>query len=258
MGCPLFFSSYGFTGGTCKRDFNVIQCNENHKKVGVNMDAVLCLTMGYFIGSFSPASLLSKIKNVDLRKEGSGNLGATNTLVVMGFRSGLLVLLADLLKTIFSERLARVLFPQLYFAGLIAACGAVIGHIFPFYLKFQGGKGVACLAGMVLTFDFGLFVFLLTLGIGVMFLLNYGVYVPVAVSAIFPLFVWKKTGSGALFMLTAVTGALIIYKHRENFRKIKAGEETKVRSFFGERLAQRRLEAAGSDNQDEYNNDLFS
>ena len=87
------------------------------------MDAVLCLTMGYFLGSFSPSALLSRIEKIDLRKQGSGNLGATNTFVVMGFRSGLFVLLFDLLKTIFSDRLARLLFPQLYFAGLIAACG---------------------------------------------------------------------------------------------------------------------------------------
>lgn len=215
------------------------------------MDAVLCLTMGYFLGSFSPSALLSRIEKIDLRKQGSGNLGATNTFVVMGFRSGLFVLLFDLLKTIFSDRLARLLFPQLYFAGLIAACGTVIGHIFPFYLKFQGGKGVACLAGMVMTFDFGLFVFLLTVGIGAMFVLNYGVYVPVAVSVIFPLFVWWKTGSAEIFMLTAAVGALIIFRHRENFRKIKAGEETKVRSFFGERLADCRPKSAGSDTHEE-------
>ncbi len=215
------------------------------------MEVVLCLSMGYFLGSLSPSALISRIKKIDLRKQGSGNLGATNTMVVMGFRSGLFVLLLDLLKTVFSDRLARLLFPQLYFAGLIAACGTVIGHIFPFYLKFQGGKGVACLAGMVMTFDFGLFVFLLTVGVGVMFVLNYGVYVPAAVSVIFPLFVWRKTGSTALFVLTAVTGALVIFRHRENFRKIRAGEEMKVRSFFGERLLHCRQESAEPKTYDE-------
>jgi len=208
------------------------------------MNSVMCLSLGYFLGTLSPSALLSKLKNIDLRKNGSGNLGATNTLVVMGFRYGLFVLIFDFLKTMFANRLARLLFPQLYFAGLLAMCGAVIGHIFPFYLKFQGGKGVACLAAMIMTFDFGLFVLLLAIGITMMFALNYGVYVPVAVAAVFPLFVLWKTGSGAMWLLTAVTGALIIYKHKENFHKIKAGEETKVREYFAEKLLYRCLDSA--------------
>lgn len=211
----------------------------------------MCLSLGYLLGSFSPSALLSKVKQIDLRKEGSGNLGATNTLVVMGFRYGLFVLMFDLLKTIFADRLAKILFPQLYFAGLVATCGAVIGHIFPFYLKFQGGKGVACLAGMIMTFDFGLFVFLLAIGITVMFVCNYGVYVPVAIAAVFPLFVLWRTGSGALWLLTSVVGSLIVFKHRDNFRKIKTGEEMKVRTYFGEKLPHGGMWGMDKDAHDE-------
>lgn len=215
------------------------------------MDAVLCLSMGYMLGSLSPAAFLSKLKNIDLRKAGSGNLGATNTLVVMGFRNGLFVLIFDLLKTIAANRVAKWLFPQLYFAGLLAMCGAVIGHIFPFYLKFQGGKGVACLAGMVMTFNFGIFVFLLAVGVTVMFVLNYGVYVPVAVAAIFPFIVLWHTGDWEMWLLTAVVGALIIYKHKENFRKIKTGEEPKVREYFGEHLPCSKLRSADEDHHEQ-------
>lgn len=214
------------------------------------MDAVMCLSLGYVLGSLNPAALLAKWKKVDLRKKGSGNLGATNTLVVMGFRSGLFVLLFDLFKTIFADRVARVLFPQLYLAGLLAACGAVIGHIFPFYMKFQGGKGVACLAGMILSFDFGLFMFLLAIGITMMFVFNYGVIVPVTVAAVFPLFVLWKTQSFWAWVTTTAVGLLIIDRHRENFRKIKNGEEIKVRTYFGERLPCRRLQSV-DENKDE-------
>lgn len=205
------------------------------------MGAVMCLSLGYFMGSLSPSALIAKLKNIDLRKKGSGNLGATNTMVVMGFRYGLFVLIFDLLKTIFANRIAKVLFPQLYLAGLLAACGAVIGHIFPFYLKFQGGKGVACLAGMILTFDFGLFLFLLAIGVTMMFVFDYGVIVPVSVAAIFPLFVLWKTRSLCAWLLTSVVGILIIDRHRENFRRIKAGEEIRVRAFFGEKLERMNL-----------------
>lgn len=200
------------------------------------MDAVMCMSLGYVLGSFSSADFISKWKRVDLRKKGSGNLGATNTLVVLGFRSGVFVLLFDLLKTIFANRLAKWLFPHIYYAGLLAACGAVIGHIFPFYLKFQGGKGVACLAGMIMSFDFGLFVFLLAIGVTMMIVLNYGIYVPVAVAAIFPFFVLLKTESVYLWFVTASVGALIIHKHKDNFKNIREGKEIKVRKYFLDKL----------------------
>lgn len=213
--------------------------------------AVMCLSLGYFMGSLSPSAFLAKLKRINLRKEGSGNLGATNTLVVMGFRYGLFVLMFDLLKTIFANRIAKALFPQLYLAGLLAACGAVIGHIFPFYMKFQGGKGVACLAGMIMTFDFGLFVFLLAIGITMMFVFNYGVIVPVSVAAVFPLFVVWKTHSFWAWVLTSAVGLLIIDRHRENFRKIKAGEEIKVRTYFGEKLSRKCLTSGEEKNEHE-------
>lgn len=211
------------------------------------MNAVLCMSLGYVLGSLSPSALIAKLKAIDLRKEGSGNLGATNTMLVMGFRYGLFVLIFDLMKTIFANRLAKILFPQLYLAGLLASCGAVIGHIFPFYMNFQGGKGVACLAGMILSFDVGLFMFLLAIGITMMFVLNYGVFVPVTVAAVFPLFVLWKTGSIWGWLATSAVGMLIIDKHRDNFQRIKAGEEIKVRTYFGERLPCRQLKSTDKD-----------
>lgn len=214
------------------------------------MGAVMCLSLGYVLGSMNPSALLAKLKQINLRGEGSGNLGATNTMLVMGFRYGLFVLIFDLLKTIFANRIAKLLFPQLYLAGLLAACGAVIGHIFPFYLKFQGGKGVACLAGMIITYDFGLFVFLLAIGITLMFVFNYGVIAPVIVAAVFPLFVAWQTHSFWAWLATSAVGLLIIDKHRENFRKIKAGEEIKVRTYFGERLTRKCL-PSGKDEPNE-------
>jgi len=215
------------------------------------MGSVMCLSLGYVLGSLSPSALLAAWKKVNLRKEGSGNLGATNTMLVMGFRYGLFVLIFDLLKTIFANRIAKLLFPQLYLAGLLATCGAVLGHIFPFYMNFQGGKGVACLAGMIMTFDFGLFLFLLAIGITVMFVFNYGVLVPVSVAAVFPLFVLWKTHSFWAWVATTAVGLVIIHKHRDNFERIKAGEEIKVRTYFGERLPCKQLKSADKDNHEE-------
>lgn len=203
------------------------------------MRSVLCLSVGYLIGSLNPAMLVAKLKNVDLRKEGSGNPGATNTMVVMGLRFGLFVLLFDVLKTFFARRLARILFPQLYLAGLLGACGAVVGHMFPFYMNFNGGKGVACFAGLVLSYDFGAFLLMLAFGVTLMFTFNYGIVAPVAIAVVFPLLVLWQTGDVWMWLATAAVGALIIYKHRENFARIKRGEEMKVRTYFGERIQAR-------------------
>lgn len=200
------------------------------------MHSVMCLSVGYLIGSLNPAMLVAKLRNVDLRNEGTGNPGATNTMVVMGFRFGLFVLLCDLLKTLVARRVAKMLFPQLYLAGLLGACGAVIGHMFPFYMNFQGGKGVACLAGLVMSYDFGVFLMLLGFGVTLMFVFNYGIIAPVAVAVVFPLLVLWQTGDVWMWLATAVVGALVIYKHRENFERIKRGEELKVRTYFGERI----------------------
>lgn len=196
----------------------------------------MCLTVGYVMGAVNPAGLIAKLKKVDLRQEGSGNLGATNTMVVMGFRFGLLVLLCDLLKTFLAQRVARALFPQLVLAELIAACGAVIGHMFPFYMNFQGGKGVACYAALVMEYDFGLFLILLAFGVLVMFLANYGILAAVGVVILFPLIVVWQTESLWMWMLTAAVGLLIIYRHRDNFERIKAGTEIKVRTYFLQRI----------------------
>ena len=199
------------------------------------MSAVACLSIGYVCGSVNPASMLAKWKGADLQ-EGTGNPGATNTMLVMGFRYGLLVLIFDMMKTLFARRVARVLFPHLYYAGLLAACGAVIGHIFPLFMEFHGGKGVACFAALVMSYDFGLFLVMLALGITVMFTLNYGVLAPITVAVVFPLMVLWQTGSVWLWVMTGATGLLLIYRHAENLQNIKDGTEIKVRSYFGERL----------------------
>lgn len=200
------------------------------------MKSAICLILGYFLGSMSPAALVSKVKQKNLREHGSGNLGATNTMVVFGLKYGVLVLAMDLLKTVFAGGLARVLFPQMYFASFVASCGAVIGHVFPFYMNFQGGKGVACFVGLLMTYDFVMFLALLGFGIVLMFVFDYGVVAPVTVAAMFPFIIVRRTHNIKLCILSAVVSVTIIGKHGDNFRRIKAGEEPRIRAYFGEKI----------------------
>ena len=104
------------------------------------MSAVLSIGMGYLIGCISPASWISRKKNVDLKQEGTKNLGATNTALVLGKSAGIFVMIFDIAKSVFSYKLARLIFPYLRIAGILACIGTILGHCYPIFLHFQGGS----------------------------------------------------------------------------------------------------------------------
>lgn len=116
---------------------------------------ILCIAVGYCLGLFQTAYIYGKMHGIDIRDHGSGNSGTTNALRVLGKKAGLIVFLGDLLKATLACVLARVvgtayfpdiLYPMILWAGL----GVVIGHNFPFYMNFKGGKGIAATAGVIL------------------------------------------------------------------------------------------------------------
>ena len=106
------------------------------------MSAILSMGLGYLFGCLNPATWVGRKKHVDLSKTGTKNLGATNTALVLGKKAGYFVLVFDMFKSIFSYRLAKLLFPQLRLAGLIAGIGTILGHCFPVFMNFKGGKGL--------------------------------------------------------------------------------------------------------------------
>ncbi len=189
------------------------------------MHAVLSLILGYFVGCINPARMVAKKKNVDLKTEGTGNLGATNTALVLGKKAGYFVLFFDMLKSVFSYRLARIIFPQLGLAGLIAGIGVLVGHAFPVFAHFQGGKSLASFGGLVLVHDPLQFVVLLTLGIVMAFALNYGVYLAVTAAALFPFFSYLRSGSLPVFLATGTASAIVLLLHLGNLRRAITGED---------------------------------
>lgn len=196
-------------------------------------DVLLSAAIGYGLGQLSPAALISRMKGKDLRKHGTGNLGATNTMIVFGKTCGILVMLLDVLKAYFAIKIAKRFFPLLKFAGLVAGCFAVIGHVFPAYMEFRGGKGVAAFAGMILAYDIRTLVIILTIAILVMKVTDFGTWGPVSAAILFPLWLWMRIQSIVVFISVAAVGGLIIYKHKENFERLRAGEEILVSEFPG-------------------------
>ena len=122
---------------------------------------VLCVLGGYCFGLFETGAIIAKKNNVDLRKEGSGNIGTTNSLRVMGVKAGAITLLGDVLKCIIAMLLAMFIFRGMFpspdngyrLLMIYAGIGAILGHDYPFYHHFKGGKGVACVGGMIIAFS---------------------------------------------------------------------------------------------------------
>lgn len=116
---------------------------------------VIALAIGYVFGLFQTGYLYGKSQGIDIRKEGSGNAGTTNSLRVLGWKAGLITFVGDLFKAIIAVLVVKAIYGNTYpdaikILELYAGFGAVLGHNFPFYLNFKGGKGIACTSGMIL------------------------------------------------------------------------------------------------------------
>ena len=188
------------------------------------MRVIISIIMGYLLGAISPSALVSKIKKKNLREHGTKNLGATNTLLNFGKGYAALVLVFDMFKAYAAYKLAQLLLPKLAVSGLIAGGAAVAGHIFPFYMKFKGGKGLASLGGVVLAHDPMLFLILLAIGVASMLILNYSFALPISASILLPVFAGIRDASWAVGIIFAIICSMIIYKHWDDIIKTLKGE----------------------------------
>ena len=189
------------------------------------MTAIMSLGLGYVIGCINPAVLISKAKNVNLKEEGTGNLGATNTAFVLGKKAGIFVMIVDIMKSFLSYKIARWLFPKLLIAGILASIGAILGHCFPVFMDFQGGKGLAAFGGLILAYSPKMFLAIVTTGVVLMFVCNTGVVAPFIGCISFPVMVYW---SGHDWMDTAavlIASGIIFATHLSNFRMAHRRED---------------------------------
>ncbi len=189
------------------------------------MELTLTIIVAYLIGNLSPSYLLGKIaKNIDIREHGSGNAGATNVLRVMGKKFAALTFIVDALKGVLAVVVVRHFFGEDY--AMVAGIFVVVGHNWPIILKFKGGKGVATSIGLILVIHpfYGLMAML----IGVLTLLkskivSLGSMVGMVSFAVLVLIFSRDYAFFAIVLAT-----MGIYRHKENIRRLRRGEEKTI------------------------------
>lgn len=207
------------------------------------MERIICLAIGYCFGLFQTAFLYGKAHHIDIREHGSGNAGTTNALRVLGKKAGLIVFLGDVLKCFLAVEVARLLFrsshpDMLPLLSLYAGAGAILGHNFPFYLKFKGGKGIAATAGLILAFRWPFLIVAAPLFFLAFFTTHYVSLGSLLVYAGFmtELVVLGQRGyfgmeAPLLYEMYAVGAFLTVmafWKHRENIGRLLKGTERKT------------------------------
>lgn len=207
------------------------------------MVRVLCLAIGYLFGLFQTAYIYGKLHGIDIRNYGSGNAGTTNTLRVLGTKAGLIVLFGDIMKCILAVVITGLLFDKshpemLYLLKMYAAAGAILGHNFPFYLKFKGGKGIAATAGLILSFHPYLIPLGVVLFFGAFFITHYvslgsllvyaGFMIELVILGQRGVFGMTQPLLNEMYIIAAGLTVMAYYKHRENIKRLLSGTERKT------------------------------
>ena len=208
------------------------------------MERLICLGIGYAFGLIQSGYLYGRSKGLDIRQYGSGNAGSTNVLRVMGAKAGAVVFLGDFFKAVFAMWAAQFLFGHGDGAAnsalwaMYAGVGVTLGHNFPFYLHFRGGKGIACLAGILSTMDLRIMIscmLVFGLAVGITRYVSLG---SILVSLVFlaELIFFGSQGSyqvtKACFPEFCILGAFLtfmaIWRHRANIKRLLSGTENKL------------------------------
>ncbi len=208
------------------------------------MERIICLVIGYVFGLFQTGYIYGRMKGVDIRKSGSGNAGSTNALRTLGVKAGLITLLGDAFKCIIAVMLVYLIFrgshPDIVRVLMMyAGFGAVMGHNYPFYMNFMGGKGIAATAGII-TCTGNIYIFLscLIVFVGIVAVTRYvslGSLTVVVVYLIGVLIYGQMGGFGVqppyLYEIYGIAVLLVIsafYKHRANIGRLLSGTENKI------------------------------
>lgn len=206
-------------------------------------ERLVCIAIGYVCGLFQTSYIYGKAHGIDIRDYGSGNAGTTNALRTLGRKAGAITFLGDCFKCVVAVLIVWLIFGKtqgenLKLLGLYAAAGTILGHNFPFYLKFRGGKGIAATAGLLFSFDWRLMFVALAVFLLVFFTTHYVSLGSLMVYVVFVggLFFMGQTGQFdmepariyEMYGLGLFLAGLAVWKHRANIVRLIHGNENKT------------------------------
>lgn len=197
------------------------------------MFRIFALLIGYAFGLFQTAYIIGRLKGIDIRKHGSHNAGTTNANRVMGSKVGALVFICDILKTVLAFIIATLIFDEgtlftsYVLPGIYAGLGVVLGHNFPFYLKFRGGKGIACTLSLILMVDWRIAIITFSVGFILILLFRYislASLIMILLGAVLIFVFGYHWEAAAVSFGLAVLGWGL---HHENIKRLISGTERK-------------------------------
>lgn len=206
------------------------------------MERLICLAIGYVFGLFQTSYLIGRLHHQDIRECGSGNAGTTNALRTFGKKAGALTLVGDMLKCVAAVLVVTHLFgPRseiLPLLELYTAAGCVLGHNYPFYLRFKGGKGIAASAGMLLALDYRIFIIFAVVFLA-LFLSTHYVSVGSICAYLASFLAMTAFGAAGVYgmdfrhtlemdLVMLFLTVLAIYRHKSNIVRLLAGNENKT------------------------------
>lgn len=206
-------------------------------------ERLVCIAIGYVCGLFQTSYIYGKVHGIDIRDYGSGNAGTTNALRTLGRKAGAITFLGDCFKCVVAVLIVWLIFGKTQgenfkLLGLYAAAGTILGHNFPFYLKFRGGKGIAATAGLLFSFDWRLMLVALAVFLLVFFTTHYVSLGSLMVYVVFVggLFFMGQTGQfdmepariHEMYGLGLFLAGLAVWKHRANIVRLIHGNENKT------------------------------
>lgn len=197
---------------------------------------IVTMLASYLVGSINPSYIIGRLKGIDIRRQGSGNAGASNATVVLGKWVGIFSGVFDILKATGVMLLFPLIFGDIPYLAECAGVACIVGHIFPVFMKFKGGKGLACFGGLVLAIDPRLFGLILAAEILLLLLVDYICIVPITAVIIIPIvygvfgadglnWLWRAAGGWWGAAIISISSVVMLLRHMQNIKRIIKGKE---------------------------------
>lgn len=190
---------------------------------------VISIIVGYLVGCFQTSYIIGKTqKHLDIREHGSGNAGSTNAVRVMGWKYGLMTFFGDLIKAVLAVLICWQLTGSQN-AGLLAGLGVVLGHNWPIFLGFKGGKGIASTLGLILAFDVRIGLVIWAIAAILIFTTKYVSLGSLVLVTLFPVsLLIFHTGNYLALAVSLILMTMGYYRHRANIQRLLKGTENKL------------------------------